>query len=96
MFKLTLHRIHRTLLSVLMLNLHILIVLVHLLPTEHSYSFNIHILYIYIYIRLKIKPNSVTIRSLSCQIFVLPSTEFELTPYIYVRLRSTFNPQIHV
>jgi hypothetical protein len=29
---------------------------------------------IYIYIRLKIKPNSVRIRFLSCQIFVLPLT----------------------
>jgi hypothetical protein len=28
-------------------------------------------------IRLKIKPNSVKIRFLSCQIFVLPSTGFE-------------------
>ena len=35
-------------------------------------------IYIYIYIRLKIKPNSVRIRFLSCQIFVLPSTGFEL------------------
>ena len=33
---------------------------------------------IYIYIRLKIKPNSVRIRFLSCQIFVLPSTGFEI------------------
>ena len=40
--------------------------------------------YIYIiYIRLKIKPNSVRIRFLSCQIFVLPSTGFELTPLIH-------------
>ena len=38
---------------------------------------------IYIYIRLKIKPNSVRIRSLSWQIFVLPSTGFELTPLIH-------------
>jgi hypothetical protein len=30
--------------------------------------------------RLKIKPNSVRIRSLSCQFFVFPSTGFELTP----------------
>ena len=36
-----------------------------------------------IYIRLKIKPNSVRIRSLSWQIFVLPSTGFELTPLIH-------------
>ena len=36
-------------------------------------------IYIYIYIRLKIKPNSVRIRFLSCQIFVLPSTGFEPT-----------------
>ena len=35
------------------------------------------------YIRLKIKPNSVRIRSLSCQICVLPSTGFELTPLIH-------------
>ena len=41
-------------------------------------------IYIYIYIiRLKIKPNSVRIRFLSCQIFVLPSTRFELTPLIH-------------
>jgi hypothetical protein len=40
-------------------------------------------IYIYIYIRLKIKPNSVRIRFLSCQIFVLPSTGFELTPLIH-------------
>jgi hypothetical protein len=38
---------------------------------------------IYIYIRLKIKPNSVRIRFFSCQIFVLPSTGFELTPLIH-------------
>ena len=38
---------------------------------------------IYIYIRLKIKPNSARITSLSCQIFVLPSTGFELTPLIH-------------
>jgi NADPH-dependent 2,4-dienoyl-CoA reductase/sulfur reductase-like enzyme len=41
------------------------------------------ILYRYIYICLKIKPNSVRIRFLSCQIFVLPSTGFELTPLIH-------------
>ena len=35
------------------------------------------------YIRLKIKPNSVRIRFFSCQIFVLPSTGFELTPLIH-------------
>ena len=35
------------------------------------------------YIRLKIKPNSVRIRFLSCQIFVLPSTGFEPTPLIH-------------
>ena len=34
-------------------------------------------------IRLKFKPNSVRIRFLSCQIFVLPSTGFELTPLIH-------------
>ena len=38
---------------------------------------------IYIYICLKIKPNSVRIRFLSCQIFVLPPTGFELTPLIH-------------
>ena len=38
---------------------------------------------IYIYICLKIKPNSVRIRSLSRQIFVLPSMGFELTPLIH-------------
>ena len=35
------------------------------------------------FIRLKIKPNSARIRSLSCQMFVLPSTVFELTPLIH-------------
>ena len=34
-------------------------------------------------IRLKIKPNSARIRFLNCQIFVLPSTGFELTPLIH-------------
>jgi hypothetical protein len=38
---------------------------------------------LYLYIRLKIKPNSVRIRFLICQICVLPSTGFELTPLIY-------------
>ena len=38
---------------------------------------------LYIYIRLKIKPNSVRIIFLSCQICVLPSTGFELTPLIH-------------
>jgi hypothetical protein len=38
---------------------------------------------IYIYIGLKFKPNSVRIRFLICQIFVLPSTGFELTPLIH-------------
>ena len=38
-----------------------------------------------IYIRLKIKPNSVRIRSLSCQICVPPSTGFELTPLIHCK-----------
>ena len=38
---------------------------------------------VYIYIRLKIKPNNVRIRSLSRQIFVLPSTGFELTLLIH-------------
>jgi hypothetical protein len=33
--------------------------------------------------RLKIKPNSVRIRFLSCQICVLPSTGFELTPLLH-------------
>ena len=37
----------------------------------------------HIYIRLKIKPNSARIRFLSCQIFVLPSTGFELTPLMH-------------
>ena len=32
---------------------------------------------------MKIKPKSVRIRYLSCQIFVLPSTGFELTPLIH-------------
>jgi hypothetical protein len=36
-----------------------------------------------IYIRLKIKPNSIRIILLSCQIFVRPSTGFELTPLIH-------------
>ena len=36
-----------------------------------------------IYIRLKIKPNSVRITSLSCKIFVLPSTGFERAPLIH-------------
>jgi hypothetical protein len=40
-------------------------------------------IYIYIFIRLKIKPNSVRIRYLSCQIFVLTLTGFELTPLIH-------------
>ena len=40
-------------------------------------------IYIYIYIRPKIKPNSVRIRFLSCQICVLSSTEFELTPFMH-------------
>jgi hypothetical protein len=40
-------------------------------------------IYIYIYIRLKTKPNSVRIWSLSCQIFVFPSTGFILTPLIH-------------
>jgi hypothetical protein len=35
------------------------------------------------YISLKIKPNSVRIRFLSCQICILPSTVFELTPLIH-------------
>jgi hypothetical protein len=36
------------------------------------------------YIRLKIKPNSVRIIFQSCQIVVLPSTGFELTPLIHI------------
>ena len=40
-------------------------------------------IYYYIYIRLKIKPNSVRIRFQSCQIFVLPSAEFDPTPLIH-------------
>ena len=39
--------------------------------------------YIYIHVRLKIKPNSVRIRFLSCQMFVLPPTGFELTLLIH-------------
>ena len=35
------------------------------------------------------KPNSVKIRFLSCQIFVLPSTGFELTPLIHCSLMSS-------
>ena len=38
---------------------------------------------VYKCLRLEIKPNSVRIRSLSCQIFVLSSTGFELTPLIH-------------
>jgi hypothetical protein len=38
----------------------------------------------YTIVVLKIKPISVRIRFLSCQIFVLPSTGFELTPMIYM------------
>jgi hypothetical protein len=41
--------------------------------------------YYILYIRLKIKPNSVRIRFLSCQIFILPLTGFELTPLIHCR-----------
>ena len=36
-----------------------------------------------VYMHLKIKPDSVRIRSLSCQFFVLPLTGFELTPLIH-------------
>ena len=54
--------------------------------------------------RLKIKPNSVRIRSLSCQISVLPSTGFELTPLIHcstIRLAlcpppQTTRPHTHI
>jgi hypothetical protein len=49
---------------------------------SHNQSTIVYI-YIYIYTHLKIKPNSVRIRFLSCQIFVLPSTGFELTPLIH-------------
>ena len=48
---------------------------------------NLHLytctIYIYIYIGLKIKPNSVRIRFLSCQIFILPLMGFELIPLIH-------------
>ena len=54
---------------------------------EEMFCLNV-IIYKYIYIRLKIKPNSVKIRFLSCQIFVLPSTGFELTPLIHCSLMS--------
>jgi hypothetical protein len=48
-----------------------------------SLSVSLHnLLDFYIYIRLKIKPNSVRIRFLSCQICVLHSTGFELTPML--------------
>ena len=40
-------------------------------------------IYIYIYIRLKIKPNSVRIRSQSCQTLVPPSTGPEPTPLLH-------------
>jgi hypothetical protein len=46
--------------------------------TDFIWLFNI-----YICIRLKIKPNSVRIRFMRSQIFVLPSTGFELTPLIH-------------
>ena len=45
---------------------------------------SVFVIYIHIYIRLKIKPNSVIIRFLSCQMFVLPSAGFELTPLIHI------------
>ena len=49
-----------------------------------SLSVSLHnLLDFYIYIRLKIKPNSIRIRFLSCQIFVLHSTGFEFTPLIH-------------
>ena len=48
-----------------------------------GYASNIYIYIPVLYMRLTIKPNSVRIRSLSCQFFVLPSTGFELTPLIH-------------
>ena len=51
-------------------------------PTCHKSLINFTT-YILCNIHLKIKPNSVRIRFLSCQIFVLPSTGFELTPLIH-------------
>ena len=50
-------------------------------PSSQTHYF--HRTWIYIYIYMKIKENSVGIRFLSCQVFVLPSTEFELTPLIH-------------
>jgi hypothetical protein len=52
------------------------------ITSQYRKSYNLYI-YIQIYIRLKIKPNSIRIRFLSCQIFFLPSTGFELTPLIH-------------
>ena len=52
-------------------------------PVGQIYCMVVTCLDVYIYIRLKIKPNSVRIRFLSCQICVLPSTGFELTPLIH-------------
>ena len=49
----------------------------HPLPCIYIYIF------MYMYIRLKIKPNSVRIRFQSCQMFILPSTGFELIPLIH-------------
>ena len=50
-----------------------------ILLTLHQMSY----IHVHIYIRLKIKPNSVRIRFQSCQMFVLPSTGYELTPLIH-------------
>ena len=52
--------------------------------------------YIYLYLRLKIKPNSARIRFLSCQIVVLPSTGFELTPLIHCSIiRLALRPALY-
>ena len=69
----------------------------HLFPIPHPVGSQVGYffrrLYIYIiYIRLKIKPNSVRIRFLSCQFFVLPSTGFDLTPLIHC----STNPYIYI
>jgi hypothetical protein len=65
--------------------IYIYIYIFELLNMHHywGYASNIYIYIPVLYMRLKIKANSVRIRSLSCQIFVLPSTGFELTPLIH-------------